>query len=89
MGVETVIEAGLEEEECGWKEDEAEAGRADREMVRESSCRVLTKPKWIVRRWAESDWRAAARSWKNAVSDRRGMIISWASSDVASPSITL
>jgi hypothetical protein len=38
-----------------------------------------------VRRCAERDWRAVERSWKKAVSERSGIIISLGSFVVASP----
>ena len=32
------------------------------------------KSEWTLRRYAEKDWSAVERSWKNAVSEKRGII---------------
>jgi hypothetical protein len=85
MGEEKLTEAGFEDEECGWNVDVDDTGRAERAILRERSWMVLINSEWTVRRCAERDWRAVERSWKKAVSARRGIITSVGSSVATLP----
>jgi hypothetical protein len=76
MDEEKLTDASCEDEECGWTVDEDETGRAERDISRASTSRVAMNSEWTLRRCVERDWRAVERSWKKAVSERRGMVIS-------------
>lgn len=59
--------------ECGWKEDEEEAGLAVREISFDKDSSVWMKLACTFAKWDDRDRRAVESRWKNAVSESRGM----------------